>query len=357
MMNSMKNLLIIFLWYMPVFAVTIGSDTAVNRFYTQQILGTGDRVASFAALYGGVGLTSLTTTATWDSVFALGGPLSLNNGTMLLNTDLLLDNNSIFFSVGSITGQNHQLSLAPTNSLIHTSTATSQRCIISNLNIFLNTDALMRNCFITFTGTNIINGQGAALTLLPTATLILGTNATLQFRNITINGMTPRTLYASTNTSTFMFNNTTINLSSNYTFTIGRFEVYNEVMITGSGFGINYSSTGASFVASAAQLLLDQGVTFSYVPTNASQNLFTFADSTAQLYLRGGIFYTGSGGINFLKGTIMVDKQSYFLNAGATAAAGIILGDGANAVNNAVLDLLPAAVLNVSQGFLVDKNV
>ena len=36
-----------------IFCVDIGSDTAVNRFNTQQTLNNGDRIAGFAALQGG----------------------------------------------------------------------------------------------------------------------------------------------------------------------------------------------------------------------------------------------------------------------------------------------------------------
>jgi hypothetical protein len=341
----------------PLLGVTIGSDTAPSRIYTLQTLNTGDRVASFPFLFGGLTLSSLTVTATWDCVFPLGSQLAMNSGTLLLNTDLFLADNSSIASMGGFIGQNHVFGLSSTNTYIHASTTAGAPSTISNLTIELGTDTILQNCHLLFTGTNMINGYGSALTLLPTATLILGTNATLQFRNITLNGMSINTLYASTTTSTFIFNNTTINLSNNYTFSTGRFEIYNDVLITGNGFGVNYSSTGASFIASHGQLMLDQGVTFSYVPSNAATNLFTFADRTAQLYLRGGIFYTGAGGIQFLKGNILIGKQSYFFNAGTGSATGIILGDGATASNDPNLDILPAAVLNVPQGYLVYNNV
>lgn len=338
-------------------AVTIGSDTAVNRFNTQQILATGDRVASFAALYGGLALTTFTVTATWDSVFSLEGPLNLNSGTLLLDSDLILANNSNFFQAGSITGQNHLLELAATNSFIHTSTATSRNCIISNLEIFLNSDVYLRNCNITFSGNSMINGKGWSLNLLSTATIALASNSTLIFKNIVINGMRVSRLFGSTTTSTFIFDDVTINLDSNYTFSTARFEVCNDLLITGSGFGIQYSTTGASFIGSSGRLIFDQGVTFSYVPSNGSRNLLTFVDSAAELFLRGGIFYTGSGGINLLKGKLSVDRDSYLLNAGVSSAAGITLGDGVALMNNMRLNLLPAATLNLGQGFLVYKNV
>lgn len=339
-----------------LFGINIGSDSSVNRFDTQQILNNGDRVASFAALYGGVGCASSIVTGIWDSVFPMGGPLSLNNGTLVLNSDLFFENNAYVFSVGNITGQNHQWSLASTSTVIQAS-ATSGNCTISNLNIFLNSDVYIRNCYITFTGNNMINGQGLTMNLLSTATIILGSNATLHLKNITINGMRANRMYASSTTSTFIFNNTTINLDADYSFSTGRFEIYNDVLITGSGFGVNYSSTGASFIGTNGRLILDQGVTFSYMPSNLSNSLLNFTDNSGELFLRGGILYAGSGGLQLLKGTLSIDKQSKIINTGASSANGIILGDGINATNNMHIRLFPAAVLNVLQGFLVNKNV
>lgn len=348
-----------FVFFVPnaLLAVTIGSDTAVNRFNTQQLLATGDRVASFAALYGGLALTSFSVTATWDSVFSLAGRLNLNSGTLLLGTDLILSNNSDFFQVGSIAGQNHWCELAATNSFIHTSTATSRNCIISNLALFLNADTYLRNCNITFSGNCMINGQGWSLNFLPTATIGLATNSTLMFKNIIINGMRPSRLFGATNTSTFIFDDAVINLDSNYSFSSGRFEVYDDLLITGSGFGIRYSSTGAILVGQSSRLILDQGVTFSYVPADASRNLLLFNDNSSELFLRGGIFYTGSGGINLQKGKLTVEKESYLLNTGASTASGITLGDGVASINNMFFNLLPAASVILLQGFLVYKNV
>jgi hypothetical protein len=336
-------------------AVTIGSDTAPSRLNTQQTLNTGDRVASFPALYGGLALSSLTVTATWDCVFGLGGPLAMNSGTLLLNTDLTLCNNSTIVTMGGFNGQNHLLSLAPTNSYIHTSNTIGAPCTISNLTMALAADVYMQNCHITFNGNNTIEGGGFNLTLLPTATLILASNATLQLKDITINGMSNTTLYATSVTTTLILNNATINLSNNYTFSNGSLEIYNDVLITGSSFGIYYSSSLACTIQPFSQLMIDLGVTFSYVPIPTTNTGFSFVNKTSQFYLRGGIFYVGVQGLYLLKGTMLVDKTSYFVSA--TTGTITTLGDGANPSSDFTLNILPAATLNIVQGFLTFYNV
>lgn len=340
---------------LPLWGVTIGSDSAPSRLNTQQTLNTGDRVATFPFLYAGLALSSLSVTATWDCVFPLGGSLAMNSGTLLLNTDLCLGDNSAIISIGGFIGQNHVLSLAPTNTYISISSTAGAPCTISNLNIQLSSDVYLQNCHITFTGNSMINGNGSVLTLLPTATLIVGANASLTLKDITINGMSNNTLYTSSTTSTFILNNTTINLSNQYTFSQGSMEIYNDVLITGSSFGVFYSSPSPCTIESFSQFMLDLGVTFSYVPSNSSNTNFTFVNNTSQLYLRGGILYIGSQGLYLLRGTMFVDKTSYFV--AATTGTITTMGDGANASNDFTLNILPAAVLNIVQGYLTYYNV
>jgi WD40 repeat protein len=93
-------------------AATIGSDSSVNRFNTQQLLNPGDRVAGFAALQGGFELASMDTTATFDSVFPVSGNIELTGGTLILNQDLIFADVSSFVTLGNIRGNNHVLELA-----------------------------------------------------------------------------------------------------------------------------------------------------------------------------------------------------------------------------------------------------
>ncbi len=63
------------------FAADIGSDTAVTRFNTQQLVADGDRIAGFAALAGGFLMEGITVVATYDSFFPVAGVLDFNFGT------------------------------------------------------------------------------------------------------------------------------------------------------------------------------------------------------------------------------------------------------------------------------------
>lgn len=348
--------LIIFCNSISLYGVTIGSDSAVSRFATQQILNTGDRVASFAALPGGIALNSFATTATFAAVFPVSGQINLKGGTLILDADLVCSNNAQIVSLGNITGQRHLFDFASTSSFLQTATFVST-VTFSNVTVFLNDNTLLRNCRIRFSGDSVLNGNGAILTFDPTSQLSLDANSQLLIKNITLNGIRPNQFYALSATSTYLFDNVIINLDTNYSFTVGRFEILSLLDIQGNGFAFTYQSTATSVVQAGARLMVDQGVTFSYAPSNGNRNLLTFIDPTSQLYINGGILYTSSQGIALLKGTLLADLDAFFINTGATSANGIILGDGVSSSNDMTLKLLPAGTINLNRGFLVYKNV
>lgn len=93
------------------FAADIGSDTAVTRFDTQQIVSNGDRIAGFAALAAGFQLDGITTVGTFDSFFPVIGNVNFNFGTMELNQDLILHNEGTIVFWGDINANGHTLEL------------------------------------------------------------------------------------------------------------------------------------------------------------------------------------------------------------------------------------------------------
>jgi len=102
----------------PIHAITIGSNTAVTRFLTQQVLNNGDDIAGFAALQGGFALNGADVTATFSSEFAVSGDIELNFGTLILNRDLILHNVSSLGLLGDIDGNAYRLQLSTTSTCL-----------------------------------------------------------------------------------------------------------------------------------------------------------------------------------------------------------------------------------------------
>jgi len=135
-----KILKIIFIFFISLFTnytqcITIGSDSSVDKFSTQQILNNGDRIACFASLAGGFRLATSSTTATFDSTFPVSGTVALEKGTLSLDNNLIFNETSIIQTLGDIIGNNHKLELSSniTNIPESTSNNGSAACNISQL--------------------------------------------------------------------------------------------------------------------------------------------------------------------------------------------------------------------------------
>lgn len=107
-----KIFIFFFLFCFPIGAVDIGSDTAVTRFNTLQVVENGDRVAGFAALAGGLVFDGPNVTGTWDCFFPLSGSFGLAFGHLILNQDLKFNNLSQVTVLGDVSGNGHTVELS-----------------------------------------------------------------------------------------------------------------------------------------------------------------------------------------------------------------------------------------------------
>ena len=71
-----------------------------------------------------------------------------------------------------------------------------------------------------------------------------------------------------------------------------------------------YESAQTSTILSKAQLILDNGFTFSYVPSNNNAHLIEFADKTSALILDGGKIYAGAMGLNLTQGKLYINRNA-----------------------------------------------
>jgi len=128
----MKKKIIIIFFIISLFftknikTATIGSDTSVNKFSTQQILNDSDRVACFAALNSGFKINSADATAEFDSIFPVSGNIEIGLGTLTLSQDLILFGDAKIKSIGTVYGNSHTLELSHTCTAFPTHITTTQ---------------------------------------------------------------------------------------------------------------------------------------------------------------------------------------------------------------------------------------
>ena len=312
---------------LTLLGVDIGSDSTVTRFNNLQVLSNGDRIAGFAALAGGFELFNAATKATFDSFFGVSGPIRIKNGTLVLNRDLILQDAAQFDSIGNIISNGHIMELAPTATLIQANPQSLQCVILSDIDIILNNDLLLKDVCITFTGDCLIDGRGNCLTIDSTSTLIVGFNSTLAFHDVTLVNVQGNILRCTDATSTVTFKETILELSSNYSFTIGHFDVLGNVEIRGEGLSFIYRSPSVSTIQPEGRLILDYNLTFSYAPTSANRDLINLVDNTAQLILNGNTLFSTTTGLRLTKGDIVIKRDSFLSADGTVAGQGISFGD------------------------------
>ena len=177
-------------------------------------------------------------------------------------------------------------------------------------------------------------------------------------KDLAIKGVYDSVIEAYDNSSTFSFSNAPWFLDGNYTFTKGRFDVIDDFVISGSGYTFSYQSQGISKIYDkGGNMIIDEGVVFSYEPVTANNNLIQLTAPAAQLTLRGSTLRSATIGLQLTMGTLLVDRTSNLINDSFVLGQEINFGDGLNSSNNLTIEILPAATLNVLSGCVTTNDV
>ncbi|MFC1841523.1 hypothetical protein ACFLYA_00460 [Candidatus Dependentiae bacterium] len=337
--------------------VDIGSDTAVDRFTSQQILNNGDRVAGFAFLLGGFELSSASVSATFDSFFPVSGNIEFNSGTLTLSRDLILRDVSNIVTFGSIVGSNHTLELAPSISYLPTQDATGVTVDLSDVELLLNSDIYLNNICIRFSGESKINGKGNCLTLSPTSTMVIDSDSSLLFMDILIKDIRNVNIYCIDSTSTMSVQHVAWVQNGNYRFDQGHFEVIKDFHIIGDGYIFSYETDQESVIKSNAGLILDNNVTFSYAPSTSNRDLINLYDDTSEIILRGATLFSTTTGLRLTRGNLLVERKSSVFCDGTVEGEAISFGDGQSSLNDLNVQCVGAANLEILGGYIAYNNV
>jgi hypothetical protein len=227
---------------------------------------------------------------------------------------------------------------------------------LQNVNWLIDQDLFIQGVCVKLSGTTIVNGQGNIVTIGPNASIIIDKGASVLFENIALAGIHTGQLFCLDNIATMSFQNAQLILDGNYTFTMGRMDVFNSLVISGQGKSFIYSTTAApTLIWNNATLKLDDGVTFSYQPANNVLTSLQFTDTTSVLLLSNAVFATAAAGVTFLKGKMRVDGATALSATGTSAL--ITFGDGTNVSNDFFIRMLPAASLFISNSTTQFNNL
>lgn len=231
--------------------------------------------------------------------------------------------------------------------------------------VVLDDDMTLTAGALIFTGTAgaTLDGQNHTLTLgtgvlADDGSIIVDTHgSTVMISNLTIRGLAANKLRCLDGTGTFTFKNVCLLQDANYSFTVGHFDVLEDLTLRGSNTNFTYKSSKQSKICSWGMLVLDTGVTFSYDPVSNNRGLLAFADASSALLMRGASLASTRTGLQLTKGHLILENKNYFRNDGAMSASqGISIGNG-TASDDIKVSFFPGASINLLSGELVNNNV
>ena len=218
---------------------------------------------------------------------------------------------------------------------------------IEYANIIFNSNIDLRNEII-FSKDNTIYGNNNKIDLGENGKIIIDSNSSLILKNITLKNIKLDNLKNLSNSSSIIFDNVTLIPSNDFYLSYGNFEVFNKLKVSGN-YTFSYQSNQQSIIHTDAEFKLKDGITFSYNPSSADDNLIALEDKDAKIILDECALHSTTTGISLTDGTLIVKGQCYLNSDATTQAEAIKLGtDG----NNLYIDIEPESSLVLISGHL-----
>jgi hypothetical protein len=207
----------------------------------------------------------------------------------------------------------------------------------------------------TFSGNSTVDGNSNLLSL-ENGKIFIEKGSSLLIKNMTLHGVHDGNLICLDNKATVTFQNVTIYLDNEYTFSIGQFMISDQVTILGDCKFI-YQSQIESIILSKSTLTLDQGITFSYDPGCMKQDLIVFEDAYSTLELDGATLHATMTGMQLTTGSLVINSNSYLSSEKHnTTDQGITFGND-TAQDDLYCQVSKGSILELTGGSLKYRNV
>lgn len=205
---------------------------------------------------------------------------------------------------------------------------------------------------LNFRGNCSINCNGFPIQIDSDIRMSIDPGSSLTIMNASIITDNPDAVVGLSSLSNLILNNVNIVMSEGFTFSTGQLVCQKNVLFTGSG-QFTFSSDQPLYISENSALIFDDGITFYYAPSINNRVLIQFANSTASIRFKDSLLLTSAIGLNFLKGTIVLEGT---LVAQAEGGASIVFGDGLSALNDANLSFLTSGQL-IASNSIIYQNV
>ena len=336
-------------------AEIIGSDTTVSIISNSPVFparDTDNNILSFGYLQGGFTLQDATTSCTFDSVFPVSGFIDLNGGTLYLLKDLVLAEPLTLDGLGRIIGNNHTIKFCES-----VTSLPSDFSLMKDVNLIFSHDVEL-NSTVSVQGNCYIQCASSNITFNNNASLVIDTGATLEIQHAILQNIgNDASISCIDNTGLLYINNTTLALTSDWTFAHGSIHFKNSSSILGSH-NFYYTSNNSSEIEAFSTLSLDQGITYNFgKTTTASQEPLILAEKSSALECKQCTLHIASKGAELTTGKLNC-TGSVIIEIDATDTQyGLVLGDHTTAANDIEINLGSGCNVTVKEGVLTYNNI
>ncbi|MCB9493802.1 MAG: hypothetical protein H6679_06035 [Epsilonproteobacteria bacterium] len=344
--------------YDTVTTLLSGNDSLVVRVgaipLATLVMNSGNAIAGFGGIVGPVVLFDSNATVSLGTGGGILNNIQLNGSHVAVDRGALFGEGNMFVGNGTINMQDKYINIGGSD-LVSTSTLywdCDDALIILRSNLKLTAKW-------TFSGScRIISlGSNNSVVLSSLGQIAVERGSSLTFKDVNLKGLSNGRLYCLNNAGEMVFDSVTWEQDASYSFTLGHFNVVDQLAIQGKGTTFNYQTDQVSTIKTRSELLLRDGVTFYYGPSSAARNLLAFEDETGLLTLKGATLASTRTGVQLTKGQMNVKGQCYLASDALYKNEGITFGDGVDGNNDFDITIFPESGLELTTGHWSYKNL
>lgn len=313
-----------FFCFSGCYAVVIGSDTqsSIEPFVTFPAADSNNIILAFAWMQNGFALEDSSTTVTFNSVYPVSGSVNLNGGTLYLQKDMALKNETTLQGLGHVVGNTYTLNVCSCISALPADTRS-----FKDTHIVLNSDVIMTST-ITFYGNCVIEGNGNVLELEDNAQIIVAAGSSLRFRNIFVEGIAGRNIMCADDTARLELDHMHFDLHADFIFDVGSITFMDNVVFEGA-YTFLYDSAQTSTITRHSRWCIaeEMHIQIGRKSIGAPEPLY-FESQKSILHLDHCTFEVTAGGLTLSHGTLMFDRDITVIMNSTSFANGIQVGNG-----------------------------
>ena len=306
---------------------------------SNQIFGNGN----FA---GPIFLTDSNTQATFSILGSMLNDISLNNGTIILDTSLYFGPGNIIIGPGRLNLQNSALIFGKKALVAETSIFWDGTGAVIQLQ-----DDLDLKSTWTISGNITIDGGDNTLDIAEGA-LIIDNNAELTLKNIRVKSLSNTNIRTLNDSGSLTLDNSSLILNNDFAWTKGSMQFLNHVDLMGT-YTFLIDSACTSTITANTNVCISNRMNFSIGrKTPGGSEPIYFVDPTSIIRLSNCSLQINENGAKFTTGTLVMEKDVQLDIKSTSTSNGLYLGNG-NPAEDLIIELSPGSNLTVNKGHIV----